>query len=203
MFLCSLIVNQLITKALYRSFLQGGQILEQLEAGQAALTRLTWAFGILAFLFLLYIVYMHLYLARKKSEPVNEKPLTDAPDIPSGRPEDMTDEDLFKYLDWVVRREHLYQNPLLDRQALMTRLGLSARRIGAAFSKGSSFQSLPKYIRQLRLEHAAGLLLSNPGLSVNEVGKESGFLNISTFCSDFKNFYGYTPSEFRLNNSGK
>ena len=179
------------------------QMLEQLQATQMTLKRLTWAVVILAFLFLAYLAYMHWIWAKKEVVHTPEQPATNPPPIPSVRPQDMSDEDLFKYIDAVVRHEHLYQNPLLDRQVLMTRLGLSARRIGAAFAQGSTYQSLPKYIRQLRLEHASGLLLSSPELSVNAVGKASGFSNISTFCSDFKNYYGCTPSDFRQNNSGK
>ena len=113
----------------------------------------------------------------------------------------MNDEELFLYISDMIRRESLYLNPVLDRQTLIKRLNVSTHRIGAAFSKGSGFGSLPGYVRNLRLEHACVLLTTRPDLSVRAIGEASGFSNNSTFCSDFKARYGITPSKYRQEKS--
>ncbi len=178
-------------------------------SGQTGIIGLTWFLGILAGLFFIYIVVIHFpYLRKdvKASQPDQSEPdgpavlPTAAPSVPPKRPSAMNDEELFLYLKDLIQQEQLYLNPLLDRQALISRSGVSAHRIGAAFSKGSDFRSLPDFIRCLRLEHACSLLLSCPDLSVKAVGESSGFSNNSTFCSDFKSRYGITPSDYRREN---
>jgi AraC-like DNA-binding protein len=169
--------------------------LEEEQARRVRYYVLTWFLGGLALVFFLYILVAHFVRSRKEGEGEHkdaEKPLA-----PAKRPASMDDVELFEYLSEVIQREQLFLNPLLDRQTLMTRLGVSAHRVGSAFSKGSAFGSLPGYIRHLRLEYACSLLVSRPDLSVKSVGEASGFSNNSTFCSDFKNCYGVTPSDFR------
>ena len=168
-------------------------------AGQSGIVGLTWFLGILALTFFIYIVVTHSPRFRKNGTVQPQEPPAPAntPQAPPKRPSAMNDEELFQYLSDIIRREQLYLNPLLDRQGLISRLGVSAHRIGAAFSKGSEFHSLPGFIRSLRLEHACSLLTSFPELSVKAVGESSGFSNNSTFCSDFKTSYGITPSDYR------
>lgn len=169
--------------------------LEEEQARRVRYYVLTWFLGGLALVFFLYILVAHFVRSRKEGEGEHkdaEKPLA-----PAKRPASMDDVELFEYLSEVIQREQLFLNPLLDRQTLMTRLGVSAHRVGSAFSKGSAFGSLPGYIRHLRLEYACSLLVSRPDLSVKSVGEASGFSNNSTFCSDFKKCYGVTPSDFR------
>jgi len=111
--------------------------------------------------------------------------------------EEMSNDELFNYISRVVVAEQLYLNPTFDRKTIMNRFGISARKIGAAFSKGSTYKALPDFTRKLRLEHACRLLSTNRDLSVKAVGEASGFSNNSTFCSDFKKCYDMTPSEYR------
>ena len=155
--------------------------------------------AVLASLLFLYIVITHLLRRRKARAQGVKGPAVpaDTPKTPAKRPSEMNDEELFLYISELIRREELYRNPLLDRQTLIKRLGVSAHRIGAAISKGSEFRSLPGYIRSLRLEKACELLVTRPDLSVKAVGEALGFSNNSTFCSDFKTRYGVTPSGYR------
>ena len=168
-------------------------------AGQSGIVGLTWFLGILALTFFIYIVVTHSPRFRKNSSAQAQEPPSPPSTLqaPPKRPSAMNDEELFQYLSDIIRREQLYLNPLLDRQGLISRLGVSAHRIGAAFSTGSEFHSLPGFIRSLRLEHACSLLTSFPELSVKAVGESSGFSNNSTFCADFKTRYGITPSDYR------
>ena len=157
---------------------------------------------VLALLLFLYIVISHLLRRRKARAQGVHGPAVpaDTSKAPVKRPSEMNDEELFLYISDLIREEELYRNPLLDRQTLIRRLGVSAHRIGAAFSKGSEYRSLPGYVRSLRLEKACELLVTRPDLSVKAVGQALGFSNNSTFCSDFKTRYGVTPSGYRREN---
>ena len=62
-----------------------------------------------------------------------------------------TDDALFDRLRHVIETERLYLDPTFDRQALISRYGLTKERIGAAFAKGSDHPSLSAYVAQLRL----------------------------------------------------
>lgn len=185
------------------SDIQVEQLLEQLKKEQAEKAKfilLTWLLGIMSLLFLAYILFIQ--IVRNKQMAVLEAGVqaepSFTPKVPRKAPSAMDDEELFSYIDAIIRRDKLYLDPMLSRHVLMKRIkGLSAHRIGAAFSKGSSFKSLPGYVRNLRMEYACNLLIARPDLSVKAVGEASGFSNNSTFCTDFKAFYGKTPSDFR------
>jgi len=109
----------------------------------------------------------------------------------------LTDEALFQCLSEAIRREQLYLNPVCDRQFITDRFGLSEKRVGAAFSKGSTYKSLPSFIRDCRLEYACQLLRQKPEMSIGAVAAASGFSNHTRFTADFKARYSVSPTEFR------
>ena len=111
--------------------------------------------------------------------------------------DDISDDELFRRLRYVIKREHLYLDPSLDRQKIMDIFQLSKRRVGAAFAQGSEFNSLTDFIRDCRLEYSCNLLVTRPDLSIKEVAAKSGFNYASTYSSDFKNRYTMTPTNYR------
>ncbi|MCR4918782.1 MAG: helix-turn-helix domain-containing protein [Prevotella sp.] len=120
--------------------------------------------------------------------------------VASEKPADLnslTDEQLFQYISGVILSEKLYLNPVCDRQTITDRFGLSEKRVGAAFSKGSSYKSLASFVRDSRLEYACQLLRQNPGMTIGSVAQASGFSNHTRFTADFKARYSVSPTEFR------
>ena len=111
--------------------------------------------------------------------------------------DDISNDELFRRLRHVIKREHLYLDPNLDRQKVMDIFQLSRRRVGAAFAQGSEFASLADFIRDCRLEYSCNLLVTRPDLSIKEVAAKSGFNYASNYSSDFKNRYTMTPSNYR------
>jgi len=109
----------------------------------------------------------------------------------------MTDEQLFQYMSDIIIREKLYLNPVCDRQTIVERFGLSEKRVGAAFSKGSTYKSLASFVRDSRLEYACQLLRQNPEMTIGNVATASGFSNHTRFTADFKTRYSVSPTEFR------
>ena len=109
----------------------------------------------------------------------------------------LNDEQLFDYLSNIIRNEELYLNPNFGRQVLIDRFHLTDRRIGAAFAHGGSHNSLPDFIRNLRLDYACQLITDNPTMSISDVATASGFSNLTVFGRDFKRKYEVTPTYFR------
>lgn len=52
------------------------------------------------------------------------------------------------------------------------------------------------YINRVRMERAKELILRNQ-INISEVGNKTGFNDLSHFSKSFKNYTGYSPSEFR------
>ena len=107
---------------------------------------------------------------------------------------DLSDEELFKQLSEVIRRERLFTNPNFGRQTLVDRFHLTERRIGSVFSYGGS---LPDFIRELRLENACRLLADHPEMSISDIATDSGFSSLSVFSREFKRKLEVTPSYYR------
>lgn len=84
-----------------------------------------------------------------------------------------------------------------QEQTIMDRFQLSKERVGAVFSQGSDHARLNNYTLQLRLEHAARLLIEKPEYSIAEVAAVSGFGRSSYFSGRFRLHYGMSPSDFR------
>ena len=111
--------------------------------------------------------------------------------------DDVSNDELYRHLRHVIKREHIYLDPTLDRQKIMDIFQLSRRRVGAAFAQGSEFASLTDLIRDCRLEYSCELLLTRPDLSIKEIAAKSGFNYASTYSANFKNRYTVTPSSYR------
>ena len=124
-------------------------------------------------------------------------PVPNTPALTGSELNTLSDKDLFLFLSSAIERDRVYLNSDFGRQTLADIFHISNHRIGSAFSRGSQYQSLPKYIREIRLQYASELLLSRPSLTVSEVASASGFANVSVFNRDFKNKFTVSPSEYR------
>lgn len=141
--------------------------------------------------------YKRLY-QQLKSQKNNSSARPEAGDASEPlRLETMTDAELFDHISEVVRREKLFLHPVCDRQTLVKRFRLSEKRIGAAFSKGSSFGSVSNFVRNARLEYACQLLRKSPTMPITDIATASGFPSYPRFAADFKANYSISPTEFR------
>ena len=111
--------------------------------------------------------------------------------------DELSDEQLFKFLSEVIRHERLFTSPFFGRQTLMDRFKLSERRIGAAFARGSVHNSLPDFVRSLRLEYACRLLSEHDEMTISDVAAALGFSSIAVFSREFKRKYDMTPTSYR------
>ena len=109
----------------------------------------------------------------------------------------LNDEQLFIYLRDLIESEQMFLQPDFGRQTLIDRTGLSKDRIGAAFAQGSDMNSLPAYVRELRLDYAIRLMNDQPDITVEQVSQASGFTSADTFTRNFRTKYGMTPTAYK------
>lgn len=91
-----------------------------------------------------------------------------------------------------------YKEPDLSVSTIARSLNLSPRYVQLAFAPEQMTPS--EYIRELRLEASARLLgdMRN-ARSITEILYDCGFNSSSHFSTQFKNRFGISPREFRLN----
>ncbi len=94
-----------------------------------------------------------------------------------------------------VIHQNLYADLSLNELALLCHLSVSSfkRKFKAVFN-----ESPKKYITKKKLERAADLLKSEH-MRVSDIAYDVGFESLATFNRNFTNFYGKSPSEYRLN----
>ena len=109
----------------------------------------------------------------------------------------LDDEQLFLCLRDLIENERLFLQPDFGRQTLIEHTGLTKEQIGAAFSQGSDSNSLPAYVRELRLDHAVRVMNEQPDISVEQVSLASGFTSADTFTRNFRTKYGMTPTAYK------
>ena len=196
------------------------QIVEQ-RAGKRLFTAISIAVAILALLILAFAVYVfrqwrttkekNRILANQIAEAVEyreklreqKKMQAAADDHAAGAGlsisdfTTLTDEQLFLCLRDLIENERLFLQPDFGRQTLIDRTGLSKDRIGAAFAQGSDNNSLPAYVRELRLDYAIRLMNDQPDIAVEQVSQASGFTSADTFTRNFRAKYGMTPTAYK------
>ena len=182
------------------------QRLKFLTFGLAAILLLTAVFVAILFRQMIAIRRKNAALSREITEliEVRENYMLSYSDETSNkiqqqqaRLSDMSNEELFKFLRMAIISEHLFLNPLLDRQQLMERFHLSKDRIGAAFSQGSRYVSLKDFLNNIRLQYGAKMLIAHPEMTITDVASSSGFSSSSIFARNFKQRFALTPTEFR------
>lgn len=94
-------------------------------------------------------------------------------------------------LRWI--EEHFREEVRLERLAEETHL--SEAYISRIFRRETG-SNLTDYLSARRIKHACGLL-ERTGLSVEQIGAQSGFPNVSHFIKQFKREMGTTPLQYR------
>ena len=110
--------------------------------------------------------------------------------------DEMSTEELFQYIEYEVSHRLLFLNPAFDRQMIMNEFHLSKERVGAAFSQGSKYDSLPQFVNDLRLEYASKLLVTTD-LSISDITAKAGFSNASVFSRYFSRKFQISPTQYR------
>lgn len=94
-----------------------------------------------------------------------------------------------------IRIMHSNKHRNLSTRDLATQVNLSPWHFMHLF-KAETSVSPKRYLRDLKMKEAEALL-KNSFLSVKEITNLVGLSDRSHFSRDFKNLFGYNPSEFR------
>ena len=105
----------------------------------------------------------------------------------------MSDEVLFKRAEKVIKSHKLYLRSDMSRKLLDKYVHIPKNKFATVFREQSGF-SFPSYINDMRLDHAASMLLSQ------SVAIDCGLPIQQTFYRLFKAKFGMTPTEFRAAN---
>lgn len=97
-------------------------------------------------------------------------------------------------LSAVAAMEQSLDDPVEIRD-LANRVGVSVDRLERAFRKETG-RPPAAYLRQLRLRHAADLLLHSKA-HIEEIGLSCGFANAASFSRAFRDQFGCTPRDMR------
>ncbi len=58
-------------------------------------------------------------------------------------------------------------------------------------------ETVNNFVKRLRIEKAASLLINNPEMSISEIAMKCGFSSDPVFCRSFRKHYGETAQQFR------
>lgn len=83
----------------------------------------------------------------------------------------------------------------LDAAVIARHLGVSRSHLYRLFQR---YGGVSAYILRIRLRHAAAELVRSPSRAITEIAYGLGFSSPSDFSRAFRRFYGYSPSEVRL-----
>lgn len=88
-------------------------------------------------------------------------------------------------------------NPKLSVEMLAEEVGLSRVHVHRKLKELTNL-STRDFIKNIRLQQAAALMQSEPGLTVSEVAYAVGFSGLSHFSSSFREKYGLSPTEYMI-----
>ena len=86
-------------------------------------------------------------------------------------------------------------NSSLKSSDVASSLNISLRRLNSIFEAGDGISTF-EFIRQERMRRAA-LMLGQTTLAVTDIALEVGYANPANFATEFKKFWGQSPSRFR------
>ena len=93
----------------------------------------------------------------------------------------------------------MYRYPDLSREYIAEKCGKSVYAVSRIFKKISGLTFID-YLTNIRINHAKDYLKTSE-LTVEDIGKRVGYLNISSFIRTFKRKTGETPTRYRNSNS--
>jgi AraC-like DNA-binding protein len=103
----------------------------------------------------------------------------------------------------IMVSQKLYLQSDLSLPKLSQACGFSKHYISQAINENMGMNFF-EYVNSLRIEEAKALLKrSKEELTVIEIAYQVGYNNKVSFNKAFKNFTGLTPTEYRINHSGK
>lgn len=152
--------------------------------------------GSLSFSFVFYLTFLFWVLKRKKKSFFFEDPIKYADrKIKSSEAQSIAID-----LSFVMQEKKLFENPNLKLSDVAKELNLLPHSL-SQYLNDNLGKSFPLFINEYRIEAAKQLLINKYDYTAEAIGYECGFNSKSTFFTTFKNLTGFTPSNYRKNDS--
>ena len=139
-------------------------------------------------------IRIHLMLSQGKpptaQEPDEAEPSSGADTPPSPAPANLTLKQVA--IEIILAQVH---DPSFKSADVAAKLNVSLRRLNALFEESDGLSAF-EFIRQERMRRAA-LMLGQSTLAVADVGLEVGYANSANFSTEFKKFWGKSPTQLR------
>ena len=103
---------------------------------------------------------------------------------------------LFERLRKTIVSEKLYLNKDLSREVLLEKTKVPKNKFAKLFRTYAN-TTYNKFINDLRLDHAVGLLHQHDNYTIDAISNECGFTSTSTFYTLFSQRFGMTPTEYK------
>lgn len=105
---------------------------------------------------------------------------------------------LFQQLCRLMDEEMLFRNPKLNQTTLCKHLYTNHTYLTEAIRLYGGVANFNEFVNNYRLRYAGTLLTNHPEIPINEIETSSGFRSRSTFNRCFLQYYGMSPSAYRL-----
>ena len=123
-------------------------------------------------------------------EPDEAEPSSGADTPPSPAPANLTLKQVA--IEIILAQVH---DPSFKSADVAAKLNVSLRRLNALFEESDGLSAF-EFIRQERMRRAA-LMLGQSTLAVADVALEVGYPNSANFSTEFKKFWGKSPTQLR------
>lgn len=106
--------------------------------------------------------------------------------------------DYFFRLEKLMKEEHLYRNPELNRELVAQRLKISIGYLSQKLKENTDL-NFSEYVNAYRVEEVKKMLVDPKfsAYSILAIGYEAGFNSKSTYYAAFKKLTGMAPSSYR------
>ena len=120
--------------------------------------------------------------------------------MPSDKDEDnknmLYDKSMFDRVEREIINRQLFLQPDFSREELIKIIYIPKNKFAQLF-KLYARTSFSKYVNNLRLEYAVGMLQEHLYYTIDAIAKECGMSTVQTFYRLFSEKFGVTPTEFR------
>lgn len=111
--------------------------------------------------------------------------------------DDDPDRQRFAEADRRIIQEELFRQPDFGRDELMRLMGVDKNTLATIVQRFTG-SNVPTYINFKRMEYAVELMKQHPEYTLSAISEACGMKSPATFIRNFRNTYGMTPSEFRV-----
>ena len=105
-------------------------------------------------------------------------------------------DDLVRRLDALLTDEHIFTEPHITSDLLVSRLGTNSKYLAEAIRR-SGYQSFYDMISQHRVRHAISLIHKHPDSLLADISDQCGFSSQASMAKAFKSQGKETPSSYR------